>query len=136
MHFVTGGAFNGKSSWVKAHYQKEQIEWISAYETETIPDRLQTDLIVLEGIELWIKSLIDDQFRESFRKRLHAWKTWEQEIEARQIIIIGTDITKGIVPIDANDREWRDAVGWAFQDVAACADRVDLIWYGLNKRLK
>lgn len=136
MHFVTGGAFNGKSAWVKSHYQNEQMEWISAYEAETIPERLNAEFVVLEGVELWIKTLIDDQFREIWRKQLDGWKTWEQENEVRQLILIGTDITKGIVPVDARDREWRDAVGWAFQDVAACADRVDLVWYGLNKRLK
>jgi adenosylcobinamide kinase / adenosylcobinamide-phosphate guanylyltransferase len=136
MHFVTGGAFNGKSAWVKSHYQNEQIEWLSAYEAETIPERMHADLIVLEGLELWIKTLIDDHFRVNFRKLLDDWKTWEQGNEARQLIIIGTDITKGIVPIDSMDREWRDAVGWAYQDLAACADRVDLVWYGLNKRLK
>ena len=53
-----------------------------------------------------------------------------------RIIVIGTDITKGIVPIEKENRVWRDLTGRVFQDTASICERVDLIWYGISKRLK
>ena len=52
------------------------------------------------------------------------------------VILIGTDITKGIVPIEAENRVWRDVTGRVYQDTVSICNRVDLIWYGINKRLK
>ena len=58
------------------------------------------------------------------------------EIQGRMVILIGSDITKGIVPIEAENRVWRDVTGRVYQDTVSICNRVDLIWYGINKRLK
>ncbi|WP_042356012.1 bifunctional adenosylcobinamide kinase/adenosylcobinamide-phosphate guanylyltransferase [Bacillus rubiinfantis] len=142
MHFVTGGAFNGKRAWVKNHYQ--QAEWYSAYDNQPLPRKLMGlvsgDILVLEGIELWLKSLALQYKQweccEIWRQYLETWLAWEMANPERRIVVIGTDITKGIVPIESADRCWRDMVGWAFQDVAAVSAQVDLIWYGLNQTIK
>jgi adenosyl cobinamide kinase/adenosyl cobinamide phosphate guanylyltransferase len=144
MHFIIGGAFNGKRSWVKntySTYQKKQ--WISAYENHSLPVNLMDfaqDLIVLEGVEIWLKnlsaSMSADKCRELWAKCLQTWFTWEKAALQRQLVIIGTDITKGIVPIEAENRLWRDITGWAYQDTAAKSEKVDVIWYGLNQTIK
>ncbi|WP_462409705.1 bifunctional adenosylcobinamide kinase/adenosylcobinamide-phosphate guanylyltransferase [Neobacillus sp. Marseille-QA0830] len=144
MHFITGGAFNGKRSWVKKTYiMKKSEDWISAYDLASLPIDLEgkhDDLVVLEGIEVWIKELIEihepDQTREIWNQCLTEWEHWEQAETQRRLVIIGTDVTKGIVPIEKQHRIWRDAVGWLYQDLAARAEKVDVIWYGLNQTLK
>jgi adenosyl cobinamide kinase/adenosyl cobinamide phosphate guanylyltransferase len=50
--------------------------------------------------------------------------------------VIGSDITKGVVPLEKENRIWRDLTGWAYQDTAAKAEKVDIIWYGLNQTMK
>mgnify|MGYP001157836396 CR=1 FL=1 len=67
---------------------------------------------------------------------LDKWLTWEKSEKSRRLYLIGTDIGKGIVPVDANLRRYRDLVGKCYQIVAQKAERVDLIWYGLNETLK
>jgi adenosylcobinamide kinase / adenosylcobinamide-phosphate guanylyltransferase len=144
MHFIIGGAFNGKRAWVKNYYKVfEHNHWISAYETQTIPKELNAfdqDLLVIEGVEIWLKNLSAsmgaDKCRELWANCLDNWLTWEQAALHRQLIIIGTDITKGIVPIEAENRLWRDITGWAYQDTAAKSEKVDVIWYGLNQTIK
>ncbi|MFD2507041.1 bifunctional adenosylcobinamide kinase/adenosylcobinamide-phosphate guanylyltransferase [Halalkalibacter alkalisediminis] len=74
--------------------------------------------------------------RESFQEWLVTWLKWEQIDNGFNLSIIGTDIGKGIVPTDEGARRYRDLVGWCFQDVARQANRVDVIWYGLNEQLK
>ena len=67
---------------------------------------------------------------------LEKWLMWERAEQGRMVILIGSDITKGIVPSEAENRVWRDVTGRVFQDTASICERVDLIWYGINKRLK
>ncbi|GHH96834.1 bifunctional adenosylcobinamide kinase/adenosylcobinamide-phosphate guanylyltransferase [Neobacillus kokaensis] len=141
MHFVTGGAFNGKRAWVKKVY-KDAV-WVSAYENGLLPAELAitTNLLVLEGIEIWIRELTkqhDDanQCREIWNCCLNGWHRWEKADPNRLVVVIGTDITKGIVPMEKENRLWRDVTGWAYQDLAAKAEKVDFIWYGINQTIK
>ncbi|NEX78096.1 hypothetical protein G4Z05_04225 [Bacillus thermocopriae] len=144
MHFITGGAFNGKKAWVKKTYRVTKDDpWISAYKNDLIPINLNgidRNLIILEGAEQWIKKLTEihnsTKSRELWNHYLNQWSSWEKEKPERQIVVIGTDITKGIVPLEAENRLWRDVTGWAFQDLAAKSDKIDVIWYGMNQSIK
>ena len=142
MHFVTGGAFNGKSKWVKANHDRKSC-WISAYRGETFPiqlDHIKEDFLVLEGIEqwvrLWLEELNGDDVRQNWQSYLSQLQSWEKGDRNRKVVLIGTDITKGIVPVEHQVREWRDVCGRVFQEITLNCERVDLIWYGLNKRVK
>ncbi|MBU8879906.1 bifunctional adenosylcobinamide kinase/adenosylcobinamide-phosphate guanylyltransferase [Bacillus sp. FJAT-29790] len=146
MHFVTGGAFNGKTKWVRETYQLKETPhlWFSAYKGNHIPDCLSeyngSRILILEGIEIWLKDWANHldvhEIRERWRKLLQTWLEWEKEGHQRKIILIGTDITKGIVPMLAEERKWRDVTGWVYQDAAAAAERADLIWYGIGQQIK
>ncbi|MBT2689179.1 bifunctional adenosylcobinamide kinase/adenosylcobinamide-phosphate guanylyltransferase [Bacillus sp. ISL-47] len=142
MHFVTGGAFNGKSGWVKKFYNLENIpyQWVSAYKGETVNGFHISGIVVLEGIEVWIRDWLKESDAREVRTRwqnyLRGWLDWEKEDNHRKIVLIGSDISKGIVPMEADDRKWRDVTGWAYQDTAAQSNRVDLIWYGISQKIK
>ncbi|MFJ7726482.1 bifunctional adenosylcobinamide kinase/adenosylcobinamide-phosphate guanylyltransferase [Neobacillus sp. NPDC097160] len=144
MHFITGGAFNGKRAWVRKNYcGKKEEQWLSAYDSIPLPVKLPENnhvVTVLEGIELWLKELTkqydSDRCREIWIRCLEDWSSWEKAKAERKFIVIGTDITKGIVPLEEENRVWRDVTGWAYQDLAAKSDKVDVIWYGLNQTIK
>jgi adenosylcobinamide kinase / adenosylcobinamide-phosphate guanylyltransferase len=143
MHFIIGGAFNGKSAWVRRQYKGENVSWHSAYRSECFPEASEAAVqscIILEGIEQWIREDVmrmdKDQARVQWKNQLNEWLCWEAGQPGRKLVLIGTDITKGIVPIEKEDRDWRDASGWIFQDAAAAAERADVIWYGISRRLK
>ena len=145
MHFVTGGAFNGKSNWVKSYYQQneDRMYWISAYQNDRLPDTFEgitLDCLVLDGIEQWVLSLLDQEdaaeVRQKWRILLEKWKMWERTHKGKSVTMIGSDITKGIVPVEAKDRQWRDVTGRIFQDTVSMSDRVDLVWYGIHQTIK
>lgn len=146
MHIITGGAYNGKSAWVRDFYQLnngKHFRWISAYKEEGCPDDLSVvneSLIVLEGVEQWILRWIEDHpsadHREMGRRLIQDWVNWELEDNDRMLVIIGTDISKGIVPMERNIRMWRDTTGWFYQDLVEKSNRFDLVWYGIQKQLK
>lgn len=147
MHFVTGGAYNGKAKWVRDTYMLANncdFCWISAYKDEKYEGCFSCEenkFIVLEGIEQWIRDLVKneeniDLVRERCRKFISQCEQWEKNDRERTLIMIGTDMMKGVVPIDQKVRQWRDATGLVFQDIVQIANRVDLIWYGMANRLK
>jgi adenosylcobinamide kinase / adenosylcobinamide-phosphate guanylyltransferase len=142
MHFVTGGAFNGKAKWVKDMYgvRREDTGWLNGYESLGWQlDRLTNSLVVIEGLEHFVRQVISEEHsdpREELGAYLKAWKSWEKEDDDRKLVLIGTDIGKGIVPMNKEDRLWRDYTGWFYQDLTMMADRVDVIWYGLSQQLK
>jgi adenosylcobinamide kinase / adenosylcobinamide-phosphate guanylyltransferase len=142
LHFITGGSFNGKRAWVKNTYGLTG-SWLSAYQDAALTEDfnyINSDLLVLEGIEIWIKELTKtyDSYRsrEIWIQTIDQWLSWEKAEHQRKLVVIGTDITKGIVPIEKVNRLWRDVTGWAYQDLSAKADKVDVIWYGLNQTIK
>ncbi len=145
MHFITGGACNGKRKWVKRHYTLDRFLWISAYDDEGMLEGFEnTELpstVILEGVETWIHKQLDtstppDMILKIFMQDIEPWLQWEEADRQRRIVIIGTDISKGIVPIDKHDRLWRDITGWAYQELVRQADRVDVIWYGIEQMIK
>ncbi|MGY0691994.1 bifunctional adenosylcobinamide kinase/adenosylcobinamide-phosphate guanylyltransferase [Virgibacillus sp. FSP13] len=145
MHMVTGGAYNGKSAWVREFYQLNTTSnwhWISAYD-ETSPEdlaMLAQNLVVVNGIEQWVfewlKTRSINDIREFGRSIISDWTNWEDAKAGRKLVIIGSDISKGIVPMEQQMRAWRDVTGWFYQDLVEKCDRLDLIWYGVQKQLK
>ncbi|WP_174616007.1 bifunctional adenosylcobinamide kinase/adenosylcobinamide-phosphate guanylyltransferase [Virgibacillus ihumii] len=146
MHVVTGGAYNGKSAWVKEHYRLEgekHFRWIDACQDMSCPNAmsdLKQDLVIFEGIEQWvwnwIKKRQPEDPRDFGKQIIGDWTGWEQSKAGRTLVVIGVDISKGIVPMNQEMRLWRDVTGWSYQDLVKNCDRLDLIWYGIQKQLK
>lgn len=142
MHFITGGAFNGKEQWVKQYYPTGTT-WFLASDNNfwPVPDKNLETIIILEGVEKWIKKEINvdlaaDIILEKNIKKLDKWLEWEQKKENRRLVLIGTDISKGIVPMEKESRLQRDVTGWFYQRLVKRAERVDQIWYGISEVLK
>ncbi|MBB2483143.1 bifunctional adenosylcobinamide kinase/adenosylcobinamide-phosphate guanylyltransferase [Bacillus sp. APMAM] len=147
MHFVTGGHFNGKATWVRNLYglaERDDFTWVSFYQTEIIDpvfECTKSNFYIIEGIESYIKSLIEmglnqQQMIEQMKSLIADGLDWENAAKVRCFILIGTDISKGIVPMEKKNRDWRDITGWVYQDIAAKAEKVDVIWYGISRKLK
>ncbi|WP_033021126.1 MULTISPECIES: bifunctional adenosylcobinamide kinase/adenosylcobinamide-phosphate guanylyltransferase [Geobacillus] len=138
MHFVVGGAFQGKRKWVRERYgvgDGSHIVWQDGYQAPyQAPDDVHgAKTVVLDGLEAAIRRVSDV---DEWEKRFGDWRRWEAAAPGRTVVWIGTDVTQGIVPVDREERRWRDAVGLCYQRLAAMCSRVDRLWCGLAERLK
>ena len=134
MHVFIGGAHNGKRDYVKrwlTERGKRNVQWFEGNcpdaSNPVNPDATQT--IVVAGIEKWLAEtkLSEEAAVEYVMKSVSL---------QQDTVLILTDIGRGIVPIDANQRRLRDTVGRLYQRLLAEADDVTRIWYGLAKPLK
>ncbi|WP_159462146.1 bifunctional adenosylcobinamide kinase/adenosylcobinamide-phosphate guanylyltransferase [Halobacillus sp. Marseille-P3879] len=126
MDFVTGGAHNGKLAWALTHYGSEAKVLRKGNSLENLGN-----LVIVDQVEQIIGSpeLDADQF---FRE---LWQ-WEQSSPVYQLVLIGTDITGGVVPAEREMREWRDKIGFYYQQFTKEAESVYRIWYGIAQQLK
>src|SRR5690625_5175525 len=146
MHFITGGAFNGKKTWVKNHYKLETLEylWLSAYKNDSLvktADSKHPPIVILEGMEKWISNNVTSNKTTAsilieLQDRLNSWIKWEKQSEQHRLLIIGTDISKEIVPTEQQDRHWQVIHRWMYQYKPNQSSHMDVIWYRINQRIK
>ncbi|MDQ0228997.1 bifunctional adenosylcobinamide kinase/adenosylcobinamide-phosphate guanylyltransferase [Metabacillus malikii] len=142
MHLIIGGAFSGKRQRVRETYKK--VHFVSAYDGSQLTDWRENlhegTIIVLEGFEKWLETELlennnNQQIREKFRSFYDEMVRTEQARNGT-IVLIMLEIGKGIVPLEESERRLRDVMGWITQDAARLADKVELVWNGLTKRMK
>ncbi|WEG18290.1 bifunctional adenosylcobinamide kinase/adenosylcobinamide-phosphate guanylyltransferase [Alkalihalophilus pseudofirmus] len=118
-----------------------EITWYNGYTSNIAGEDIirSEGISIIFGLEHVIEQVLEqdvDHSRGLFRQWLQRLIEWENSSHQNKLYLIGCDIGKGIVPIDSRHRSLRDLVGWCYQDIVERADRVDVIWYGINQRLK
>lgn len=126
MRVIIGGAHNGKREYVKRMLEGVLHHWIDcSVDDLTIPS---DGIVVIDRIEHWLaQTELDEPEAVEFVLKL---------VEDKDVIFILTDIGRGIVPMNAEQRRLRDACGRLYQRLIAQADDVTRIWYGLAQTLK
>ena len=70
-------------------------------------------------------------------RNINVLEFFEARLEIlRNSILIGDEISSGVIPIEKFERQWRDETGRLYQFLAKEADTVDRIFAGLPLRLK
>ncbi|BAQ09868.1 hypothetical protein OXB_1397 [Bacillus sp. OxB-1] len=123
MHVYIGGAANGKRDYVRSMLAGREVSW---YEGK-LPERVDSTVVVA-GLENWMAGTELSE-AEAVRQAL-------ESLKGQEVIVILTDIGRGIVPMDPALRELRDRCGRLYQRLLAEADEVTRIWYGLAQTLK
>ncbi|MHA6258956.1 bifunctional adenosylcobinamide kinase/adenosylcobinamide-phosphate guanylyltransferase [Sporosarcina sp. CAU 1771] len=125
MRVFIGGAHNGKREYVRRLIAEEgkDLQWFEA----ALPNA-GTEEVVLAGLENWIgQSGLNEQ--EAVRQVMQA-------VHNRKVNLILTDIGRGIVPMNVEQRNLRDICGRLYQRLIAEAEEVTEIWYGMSTNLK
>lgn len=130
MHIVIGGAANGKRAYVKER-TGETAHWLgdgSPLDLHDLDDIPADVPLVIVHIEQWLAERLENE-QAAIEEFLKAVRT-------ENTTLILTDIGRGIVPINAEERALRDACGRLNQHLVKQADTVTRIWYGIPQQLK
>ncbi len=134
MHVYIGGAHNGKRNYVNnvlTEQGEHNVHWIEGNEMGDIHPVNSNSIrtVVIAGVEKWLAETdLSEEAAIDYVMNCIS--------KDRQTLFILTDIGRGIVPMDAEQRKLRDACGRLYQRLMAEADEVTRIWYGLAKTLK
>ncbi len=142
MKFVIGGAYQGKLRFAKklAGITEEQ----KAADGKTVPLHELWRYPVINGFHLCVKRLLEDGM-ESKDKRYPGAEEHFQEVKdfIRELldknpeaVIVMNEVGYGIVPVKAEERACREAVGMAGQMLAENAEEMYRVVCGIAQRLK
>lgn len=126
MIFITGGSYQGKLAFAQKTFDlRESDIFICTDETQTIHFEKRCvayiDRFALNRVCAGAEPL------DVFRQEPAAW---------RSAIILSTDVSCGVVPVDAKLRAWREACGRMNNYLAQEASQVWRLFCGLPQRLK
>ena len=124
MHVIFGGAFNGKRTYVEQMVQGRKVQWLNS-EVDAYVLLPNVEVVVVSGVEHLLESQSDEL--------LEKMEEWDKQVE---VVVIATEIGRGIVPIDPNQRKLRDDVGRFYQQLFTKASCVTRIWYGISQTIK
>lgn len=126
MILIIGGAYQGKQSYASKEYNITPTDWKDG-RTCTIED-LKTAKAVHH-----FHSFIRRELDEGQSVQELAEKLWE---ENPKLLLVTNEVGYGIVPMDAKEREWREACGRVCTKLAAHADQVIRVCCGIGTRMK
>lgn len=132
MHIYIGGAYNGKRKYVKQYYQsyrqyvfEGEIPESSAFTTQ--------DVVIVGRFEQLVQQLThltEDEVVEQLMEKLG------QLDKVATLVCVCTDMGRGIVPLDKEQRFLRDTCGRLYQAMFAYSHQVTRIWYGIPQVIK
>ncbi|WP_417897982.1 bifunctional adenosylcobinamide kinase/adenosylcobinamide-phosphate guanylyltransferase [Bacillus haimaensis] len=142
MQLVIGGAFAGKRDIVRKKHK--EFSWVSSYHNDLLSNwdlKWQSGTtLVLEGWERWVKQQLKKEVEDAVIRvefsRLFQCFLEEERLRNDCIVLIMLEVGRGIVPIEEDERRFRDLAGWILQDAAKMAEEVQYVWHGMAKRLK
>jgi len=126
MHLILGGRYMGKRAYAESLYKNfDFIYDLASCEPEIIKNGFNLILNLQAGTK---KLLL---------KNINIIEFFEAKLEfLRSSVLIGDEISGGIIPIDKFERQWRDETGRLYQFLAKEADIADRVLAGLPLRLK
>ena len=126
MHIIIGGAFNGKRAYVN---QLIDATW---YERE-LPEKVAGN-IVLANIEGILQEHLEEE-EEQVASDI-AEKIRLLDAQSDELVVILTDMGRGVVPLEKEQRQLRDTCGRLYQLLFKEATTITRIWYGIPEILK
>ena len=120
MHFIIGGAYQGKLAYAKQTFHLSPGD-IRVCTDASAPDFSARCLI---HYEQYILYCIRNNSREY------------QNLPEGDIVIIADDVSCGVVPVDDEIRLWREECGRTLTAIAKKAETVTRLFCGIPKRLK
>ena len=124
MDLIIGGAYQGKLDYAKENFSAEQVFTCR----EDLPE-LDFSADTIDKLELFTLACV--------RSGTDARAFLEEKRECLESkIVICTDISQGVVPVDKENRIWREMTGRVLVYLAKEAMTVTRVFCGLGQRIK
>jgi len=125
MTLIFGGAYQGKLAYAKQVFGSEAKISRCSEDEET----LDFSGTIITGYHL----LVLAQLRNGIDPCAYLEAHWD---DLREKVILSDDISCGVVPIDAEMRQWREALGRCLGMLSRKADSVIRVFCGIGMKLK
>src|SRR5699024_8388006 len=99
--------------------------------------QIQTKYLIIQHLEMYVKKFFENDASVPSQTEAFVLNclNWQERNYDSTLIIIGDDISKGIVPTNRQEREWRDMTGLLYQRLIQTRESFNIIENGINKQL-
>ena len=124
MEMIIGGAYQGKADYAKEQYP--DLNWVSG---ELVSE---SELMTAQGVLDFQKYI-----RRELKEGREVSDLAERIIAGNpKLVIVSQEVGYGVVPVDAFDRKYREAVGRVCTKLAAYSSRVTRVVCGIGTVIK
>lgn len=127
MILIIGGMAQGKLEYVKKTYQNKNLKIFEALLPVSEEENI-VDFLVVHHLNDWIR---ENGTKEECRQKLEACIK-----KFPNLIFISDEVGSGIVPLEKEERQWRDMVGALQVELAEKADEVVRVLCGMGQKIK
>ena len=124
MEMIIGGAFQGKTDYAKAQHPK--IHWKDGRKIK------KEELLDAEGVLNFQEYIRNSLLAGEEIQTLASWLTEKNP----DIILVTQEVGYGVVPMDAFDRKYREAVGRVCTELAVKCSKVTRVVCGIGTVIK
>ncbi|WP_158232468.1 bifunctional adenosylcobinamide kinase/adenosylcobinamide-phosphate guanylyltransferase [Sporosarcina sp. P13] len=122
MHVIIGGAYNGKTEYVRRLVGDQPVQFCTMETAAASDERL-----VIVGLLDWLRQTKMDEAQSLQAVR---------DVMTPDTIFVLTEVGRGIVPFEAEQRELRDRCGRLYQFLFEQATEITRVWYGIPQKIK
>lgn len=122
---------------IEAHRRQRPAHWAIVENRLDLPrilDELQVQGTIVDSLSLFVSGLLGTDGRD-FRSQVEKFCS-KAAAAPFPVVVVTDEVGCGLVPDDKLSRKFREALGWANQQVAARADEVYLMVSGLPMKIK
>lgn len=124
MEMIIGGAYQGKADYAKEQYP--DLNWVSG---ELVSE---SELMTAQGVLDFQKYI-----RRELKEGREVSDLAERIISGNsKLVIVSQEVGYGVVPVDAFDRKYREAVGRVCTKLAAYSNKVTRVVCGIGSVIK
>ncbi|PKG54971.1 MULTISPECIES: bifunctional adenosylcobinamide kinase/adenosylcobinamide-phosphate guanylyltransferase [Halomonadaceae] len=141
MQLFIGGACAGKRDAVIARFPEAQWWLLDAAQPFIVSQQalVANTPLIITGVLEWLGAALErddnDALRQQWQRDMIQLCQRADELNAA-LIMIATDVGRGVVPMEPGQRRLRDLNGWFTQDATAQAEQVWYVRHGLVMALK
>lgn len=126
MKVIFGGAYQGKLEYALKEYDLTQQDVYECSEETLV---INFDRKIIYGLEKFVWACVKED--------IEAKECLQDNIDKlKDSILICTDNSQGVVPMDKTERAWREATGRCMTYLATEADEVIRVFCGLADKVK
>lgn len=124
MEMIIGGAYQGKTAYARQRYP--ELEWVDGASVS------ETELMSAQGVLNF-----QDYIRRELKEDREVSNLAERLINGNSgLVIVSQEVGYGVVPVDAFDRKYREAVGRVCTKLAAYSHKVTRVVCGIGTVIK
>lgn len=124
MEMIIGGAYQGKADYAREQYP--DLNWVSG---ELVSE---SELMTAQGVLDFQKYI-----RRELKEGREVSDLAERIISGNpKLVIVSQEVGYGVVPVDAFDRKYREAVGRVCTKLAAYSNKVTRVVCGIGSVIK